>query len=59
MRKSYPSMLSFENQLVAVGGMGVSFPKDPSPSATYEKDGDYIYTNEHHIYNTEEGLYQL
>ena len=55
MRKGYSSMLSFENHLLAVGGSGVSLPGDPSPSATYEKGGGYIYTNEHHIYDTEGG----
>ena len=55
MRKAYSRMLSFENYLLAVGGSGGSLPTDPSPSATYEKKGDYIYTNEHHIYDTEGG----
>ena len=55
MRKNGSGMLSFENQLLAVGGVGVSLPADPSPSATYEKKGDHIYTNEHHIYDTEGG----
>ena len=55
MKKSGSRMLAFYNQLLAVGGVGVSFPKDPSPSATYEKLGDFIFTNEHHIYDTEEG----
>ena len=55
MRKGYSRIRSFENQLLAVGGHGVSLPTDPSPSATYEKKGDYIFTNEHHIYDTEGG----
>ena len=55
MRKSYPSMLSFQNQLLAVGGKGGSLPNVPSPSATYEKGGNFIYTNEHHIYDMEGG----
>ena len=55
MRKGDCAMLSFENQLLAVGGVGNSLPADPSPSATYEKKGAYIYTNEHHIYDTEGG----
>ena len=55
MRKFSPGLLSFESQLLAVGGVGWSLPKDPSPSATYEKHGDFIYTNEHHIYDTEGG----
>ena len=55
IRKGYSSMLSFENQLLAIGGSGVSLPVDPSPSATYEKDGNSVFTNEHHIYDTEGG----
>ena len=55
MRKNGCGMLAFHNQLLAVGGAGVSFPKDPLPSASYEKHRDWIYTNEHHIYNREGG----
>ena len=55
MRKSGCGMLAFHNWLLAVGGGGESLPKDPSPSATYKKDGDIIYTNEHHIYDREGG----
>ena len=55
MRKGYPRMLSIENQLLAVGGSGVSPPVDPSPSATYDKKRGLIYTNEHHIYDMEGG----
>ena len=55
MRKDSSRMLAFHNQLLAVGGGGVSSPKDPAPSATYEKHGKYIFTNEHHIYDTEGG----
>ena len=55
MRKNVCAMLSFQNQLLAVGGLGVSLPVDPSPLATYEKSGDYIVTNEHHIYDMEGG----
>ena len=55
MKKVDGAMLSFQNQLLAVGGEGYSLPKNPSPSATYEKDGDFIITNEHHIYDTEGG----
>ena len=55
MPKNFHGMLSFENQLLAVGGAGWPMPKDPSPSATYEKHNDFIYTNEHHIYDTEGG----
>ena len=55
MRKSGYRMLAFEGQLLAVGGVGVSLPKDPSPSATYEKLDEYIYITEHHIYDREGG----
>ena len=56
MRKSGCRLLAFENQLLAVGGVGVSLPEDPSPSATYEDSNYmYIYTNEHHIYDREGG----
>ena len=55
MKKNYGSMLSFQSQLMEVGGAGVSLPKKPSPSATYEKYYYDIFTNEHHIYDTEGG----
>ena len=55
MRKNKCAVLSFQLQLSAVGGVGVSLPVDPSPSATYEKRGDHFYTNEHHIYDTKGG----
>ena len=55
MKKSGCAMLSFQDQLLAVGGAGYSLPTNPSPSATYEKGVQYIYTNEHHIYDTEGG----
>ena len=55
MRKSGSKMLIFHNQILAVGGAGESIPTDASPSATYEKDGDYVYTNEHHIHDVEGG----
>ena len=55
MKKSGCAMLSFQTQLLAVGGAGYSLPKKPSPSATYKKLDDIIYTNEHHIYDTEGG----
>ena len=35
--KKCPWHAFFENQLLAVGGSGRSLPKDPSPSATYER----------------------
>ena len=54
-KKSDLGLLSFESQLLAVGGVAWSLPKDPSPSATYEKHNGYIFTNEHHIYDTEGG----
>ena len=55
MSKSDLGLLSFESQLLAVGGVGYSLPKDPSPSSTYEKHDGAIYTNEHHNYDTEGG----
>ena len=55
MRKSYCGMLAFHTQLLMLGGNGGSIPKDPLPSATYEKYTDLVVTNEHHIYDREGG----
>ena len=55
MKKDACGMLTFHNQLLAVGGVGVSLPNDPPQSATYINSGGYIYTNEHHFYDTEGG----
>ena len=55
MRKDGCGMLAFHDALFTVGGVGVSFPIHPSPSATYEKYSGMIYTNENHIYDREGG----
>ena len=45
MRKSDCGMLAFHSQLLVVGGAG----------ATYKEHNSYIYTNELHFYDREEG----
>ena len=56
MKKSGAAMLSFDNLLLTVGGRGCSHPKNPTPSATYEKHStSSVYTNEHLFYDTEGG----
>ena len=55
MRKSDPGMLTFDNRLLVVGGAKISFQEDPLPSASCEESDGWIYTNEHHFYDREEG----
>ena len=55
MRKAYTALLPFDGQLLAVGGKGPETPTNPSPMAKYSKWFDLVYTNEHHIFNREEG----
>ena len=56
MKKTGGSLISFDSLLLAVGGVGYSPPKNPTPSATYEKDSNnFVYTNEHLVYDTEGG----
>ena len=58
MRKSGCGLLAFHDQMLAVGGFGSEDPVNPSPSAEYEKAVDgFVYTNENHIYDWENGEY--
>ena len=56
MKKSGSSLISFDSVLLTVGGVGRSPPRNPPPSATYEKhSNNLVYTNEHLVYDTEGG----
>ena len=59
MQKAYSALLAFDDQLLAFGGYryasGEAHPSHPSPLAKYEKDGAFVYTNEHHLFDRERG----
>ena len=55
MRKSSTALLSFDGQLLTVGGRGSQAPINPSPEANYTNWDEWVLTNEHHIFNREEG----
>ena len=59
MRKSRGGLVAIKNQLLAVGGLAYSAPTNPSSSARYEKYYGGCCTNEHNIYDIENGEYQL
>ena len=51
--------MAIKGQLLAVGGAAYSAPTNPSLPARYKKYSGSFYTNEHNIYDTEKGNYQL
>ena len=55
MRKAYTALLSFDGQLLTVAGRGGQPPTNPSPVAMYSREKEWVYTNEHNIFNREEG----
>ena len=58
MRKAYTALLPFDGQLLAVAGKGPGAPTNPSPMAKYSYKSrwdDWVYTNEHHIFNRGKG----
>ena len=55
MRKAYTALLSFDGQLLTVAGRGPQAPTNPSPVAKYSNWNEWVYTNEHHIFNREKG----
>ena len=58
MRKAYTALLPFDGQLLAVAGKGPGAPTNPSPMAKYSYKSrwdDWVYTNEHHIFNRGNG----
>ena len=55
MRKNGTALLPFDGQLLAVAGAGPEAPTNPSPMAKYDYWIGSVYTNEHHVFNKEEG----
>ena len=55
MQKAYCALLAFDDQLLAFGGVGVTYPNIFSPLAKYEMEGGNVYTNEHHLFDWKRG----
>ena len=55
MQKAYGAVLALDDQLLAFGGLGVTYPSKRSPVAKYEKSGGTVYTNEHHLFDWNRG----
>ena len=55
MRKVGTALLHFDGQLLAIAGRGPKAPTNPSPLAKYSNRDEWVYTNEHHIFNKEKG----
>ena len=55
MRKADTALLSFDGQLLTVAGRGPKAPTNPSPLAKYSNNNVWVYTNEHHFFNRNQG----
>ena len=55
MQKEHCALLAFDDQFLAFGGRGMTYPSKSPPLAKYEKDGSFICTNEHHLFDRNRG----